>query len=116
MDGKPLYEYARQNIPLPKPIESRSCMIYNLELLNFAEGGTHNWKSPTSEIAPEDKAAMERLELMVQQNKPVDLSTIAEKDEAPVASTSALHSPQGETLNETAGAETPTTEEGILLS
>lgn len=30
MDGKPLYQYARENVPLPRPIERRECTISEL--------------------------------------------------------------------------------------
>ncbi|KAF9406890.1 hypothetical protein BGZ94_002912, partial [Podila epigama] len=35
MDGKRLYDYARQNIPLPRDIPTRKVSIYALELLSF---------------------------------------------------------------------------------
>ncbi|KAI9137412.1 pseudouridine synthase [Paraphysoderma sedebokerense] len=35
--GKPLYHYARKNLPLPKPIEPRLVAIHELELLDFSD-------------------------------------------------------------------------------
>jgi len=84
MDGKPLYHFARTGTPLPKPIEPRSCTIYNLELVNFTEGGQHTWKAPEQEIAAEDKEAIEKLEKMVQQN--TEGVVEAEADKMPEAS------------------------------
>jgi len=69
---------------LPKPIEPRSCTIYNLELVNFTEGGQHTWKAPEQEIAAEDKEAIEKLEKMVQQN--TEGVVEAEADKMPEAS------------------------------
>lgn len=51
MDGKPLYEYARKGIPLPRAIERRQVEVLELEMLEFMEGGTHDHKAP-DELAP----------------------------------------------------------------
>ncbi|KAF9133846.1 hypothetical protein BGW39_008757 [Mortierella sp. 14UC] len=39
MDGKRLYDYAREGIPLPREIPSRKVQIYDLELLSYPDGG-----------------------------------------------------------------------------
>ncbi|KAM3088256.1 pseudouridine synthase pus4 [Clarireedia jacksonii] len=49
MNGKPLYEYARQGQEIPKAIERREVNVSELELLDWYEGGTHGWKAPTEE-------------------------------------------------------------------
>ncbi|KAG1051850.1 hypothetical protein G6F43_005972 [Rhizopus delemar] len=36
MNGKRLYDYARDNIPLPKPIQPRTVLIEEIELVNFS--------------------------------------------------------------------------------
>lgn len=46
MDGKPLYEYARENKPLPRPIERRQVEVLELEMLEWMEPGTHEHKAP----------------------------------------------------------------------
>lgn len=37
MDGKPLYEYARNGLPLPRPIEPRKVNVFSLELVDWQE-------------------------------------------------------------------------------
>jgi len=41
MDGKPLYEYARKGIPLPRPIEKRSVTVHSLILQSFQQSQQH---------------------------------------------------------------------------
>ena len=59
MDGKPLYEYARQGIPLPRPIEKRKVTVHSLELVDW-KGSQHSFQWPQKEFTPDQKAAMER--------------------------------------------------------
>jgi tRNA pseudouridine55 synthase len=49
MNGKPLYEYAREGKPIPREIERRPVDVQELELLEWMEPGTHNHKPPTDE-------------------------------------------------------------------
>lgn len=49
MNGKPLYEYAREGKEIPKEIERRPVDVSELELLEFYEGDEHEWKAPTEE-------------------------------------------------------------------
>jgi tRNA pseudouridine55 synthase len=49
MNGKPLYEYAREGKEIPKAIERREVNVTELELLEWYEGGSHSWKAPTEE-------------------------------------------------------------------
>ncbi|PQE28422.1 hypothetical protein CJF30_00008151 [Rutstroemia sp. NJR-2017a BBW] len=49
MNGKPLYEYAREGKEIPKAIERREVTVSELELLEWYEGGSHSWKAPTEE-------------------------------------------------------------------
>ena len=49
MNGKPLYEYAREGKPIPREIERRPVEVLELELLEWMEGGTHDHKAPTEE-------------------------------------------------------------------
>jgi tRNA pseudouridine55 synthase len=46
MNGKPLYEYAREGKEIPREIERREVEVLNLELLEWMEGGTHSHKAP----------------------------------------------------------------------
>jgi tRNA pseudouridine55 synthase len=49
MNGKPLYEYARENLPIPREIERRPVEVEQLEMVEWMEPGTHNHKPPTDE-------------------------------------------------------------------
>lgn len=49
MNGKPLYEYAREGKEIPKEIERRPVEVLELEMLDWMKGGTHNHKAPTDE-------------------------------------------------------------------
>jgi tRNA pseudouridine55 synthase len=46
MNGKPLYEYAREGKEIPREIERREVEVLNLELVEWMEGGTHSHKAP----------------------------------------------------------------------
>lgn len=58
MDGKPLYEYARQGIPLPRPIENRKVTVHSLDLVDW-KGSHHTFRWPQKEFTPDQKAAMQ---------------------------------------------------------
>lgn len=49
MNGKPLYEYAREGKEIPREIERRPVEVLNLELVEWMEGGTHSHEAPTDE-------------------------------------------------------------------
>lgn len=55
MDGKPIYEYAREGKPLPREIEMRDVDVSELELLEWYEPGTHNHYWPTEEAQESEK-------------------------------------------------------------
>lgn len=57
MDGKPLYEYARQGIPLPRPIEKRKVTVHSLDLIDW-KGSHHSFRWPEKEFTPDQKAAL----------------------------------------------------------
>ncbi|KAI6109502.1 pseudouridine synthase [Pisolithus sp. B1] len=57
MDGKPLYEYARRGIPLPRPIGKRKVTVHSLELVSWL-GSDHSYCWPEKQFTPEEKEAM----------------------------------------------------------
>jgi tRNA pseudouridine55 synthase len=70
MDGKPLYEYARNGLALPRPIEPRKVTVHSLELVDWKEGRGpgitgHNFKWPEKTLNAEDIAAMDRIRMLV---------------------------------------------------
>jgi tRNA pseudouridine55 synthase len=66
MDGKPLYEYAREHKPLPRPIPTRRSKV-EIELLEFTPAsrtpgdGGHEYKWPTGTLSDEQKSAFKQL-------------------------------------------------------
>lgn len=66
MDGKPLYEYARKGIPLPRPIEKRAVHVSALELVDW-KGSDHSFRWPEKALSTEEKEAVAKA-----------LSTVAE--------------------------------------
>ncbi|KAL5615520.1 uncharacterized protein BROUX77_001357 [Berkeleyomyces rouxiae] len=60
MEGKPLYEYAREGKPIPREIPTREVSVEELELLEYYEPGTHKFRWPREEAdAAETKLAQQ---------------------------------------------------------
>jgi tRNA pseudouridine55 synthase len=57
MDGRPLYEYARKGLPLPRPLEPRKVTVYSLELVEW-KGSDHEFRWPEKELSKEEKLSM----------------------------------------------------------
>ncbi|KAI1853636.1 hypothetical protein JX266_001620 [Neoarthrinium moseri] len=55
MEGKPLYEYAREGKPIPREIATREVNVTELELLEWYDPGTHDHRWPA-----EDATTFER--------------------------------------------------------
>ncbi|KAK4043026.1 pseudouridine synthase [Parachaetomium inaequale] len=55
MEGKPLYEYAREGKPIPREIETREVEVAELDLVEWYEPGTHNHRWPTEEAEQAEK-------------------------------------------------------------
>ncbi|RYP24471.1 hypothetical protein DL765_000491 [Monosporascus sp. GIB2] len=49
MEGKPLYEYAREGKPIPREIATREVDVSELELVEWYEPGTHSHRWPAEE-------------------------------------------------------------------
>ncbi|KAG8762958.1 hypothetical protein FRC11_006825 [Ceratobasidium sp. 423] len=72
MDGKPLYEYARENKPLPRPIEARTCTVHELVLESWIPAAQspddtegHHYKFPENEITEERRTSMNQIKELV---------------------------------------------------
>ncbi|KAK8034993.1 hypothetical protein PG993_009988 [Apiospora rasikravindrae] len=55
MEGKPLYEYAREGKPIPREIQTREVNVTELEMVEWYEPGTHSHRWPA-----EDATTFER--------------------------------------------------------
>ncbi|KZV88414.1 pseudouridine synthase [Exidia glandulosa HHB12029] len=58
MDGKPLYEYARKGLPLPRPIEGRRVTIHSLTLESWLpqDDPQHSWRFPEKRLTEDERA------------------------------------------------------------
>lgn len=88
MNGKPLYEYAREGIPLPKPIEPRKVTV---NFFNVCDKDL-NWDQTEYGLPADGEATAEEKEMILKQNqemlKHVDTSSL-DKLTSVVASTEA---------------------------
>lgn len=60
MDGKPLYEYARTGLPLPRPIPPRTVTVHSLEIVDWTEGTAHQFRWPERVLSSADREKMKR--------------------------------------------------------
>ncbi|CAO1625174.1 unnamed protein product [Sympodiomycopsis kandeliae] len=69
MDGRKLFDYARNNIPLPRPIEPREIEVTKLELLDWFTPDQHQFKGSQTELPEEEKKLVGRVKEMVGQKE-----------------------------------------------
>lgn len=55
MEGKPLYEYAREGKAIPREIETREVTVDELEMVEWYAPGTHSHRWPTEEAEQAEK-------------------------------------------------------------
>ncbi|PHH76955.1 hypothetical protein CDD80_1083 [Ophiocordyceps camponoti-rufipedis] len=60
MNGKPLYEYARAGVPIPREIERRKVEA-DVELLEWFEPGSHSFRWPTEEADETERNLAEKV-------------------------------------------------------
>ena len=61
MQGKRLYEYAREGKEVPKEIQERPVKVEELELIEWLDGGTHDSRLPKEEAEMESKELAEKV-------------------------------------------------------
>ncbi|GAA6010835.1 hypothetical protein JCM11491_004558 [Sporobolomyces phaffii] len=101
MDGKPLYEYARSNTPLPRPIPSRKVTVSAIDLVSFTSGAdrTDAYEFPKEKLGEAERVEIERLERMVKTGQTTLPSTeeVVGKDDGGEAKTDAPAAVEPET-------------------
>ncbi|KAL2829992.1 pseudouridine synthase [Aspergillus cavernicola] len=61
VQGKKLYEYAREGKEPPIEIKSRPVEVTDIQVVEWYEPGTHEYKWPEAEAAAEEKAVAEKI-------------------------------------------------------
>ncbi|EEH49555.2 tRNA pseudouridine(55) synthase [Paracoccidioides brasiliensis Pb18] len=61
VQGKRLYEYAREGIEPPVEILKRPVEVMNLEIVEWYEGGTHDYVFPMEEVNSTEKAIAKKM-------------------------------------------------------
>jgi tRNA pseudouridine55 synthase len=61
MEGKPLYEYAREGKPIPREIATREVEVEDLELVEWYEPGTHSYRWPAEEATNFERSFAEQV-------------------------------------------------------
>jgi tRNA pseudouridine55 synthase len=85
MDGKPLYEYARKGIPLPRPIDPRQVTVHSLEIMKWL-GTDHSFVWPAKSLTVDEKKAMETALQGIQEDVSLtDCPETASNDSPPTA-------------------------------
>ncbi|KAI9713054.1 MAG: hypothetical protein M1820_001039 [Bogoriella megaspora] len=59
--GKKMYEYAREGKELPIEIQERPVEVVDLELADWMESGTHEYRLPSEDAAGETKAVVSKI-------------------------------------------------------
>ncbi|TFK76289.1 pseudouridine synthase [Pluteus cervinus] len=84
MDGRPLYEYARKGIPLPRPIEPRQVTVHSLELVEWL-GNNHSFRWPEKTMDGDAKQALATALKSVNEGVSLDDNRELDEGEAPQA-------------------------------
>lgn len=81
VNGKPLYEYARAGQEIPREIEERPVEVLDIELLDWLDAGSHDFKQPAGEAEEAIKAAAEKILDLPQQPSTNGIDTAKRKRE-----------------------------------
>jgi tRNA pseudouridine55 synthase len=115
MNGKPLYEYAREGKEIPREIKKRAVEVTELELLEWMEGGAHDHEWPTEEAGKAEKDVAEEV---WRQEKEADANTVDSTESNSAARKRKLEENQDELVSERLASKRKTsiTEEEATMS
>lgn len=85
IQGVRLYEYARAGMEPPVEIKSRDVQVYDLQILEWYEPGTHDYKWPEVEMTGEEKEVAEKM-----LDKEAAIPVASEAEEAEQAAANSL--------------------------
>ncbi|KAH7318559.1 pseudouridine synthase [Stachybotrys elegans] len=81
MNGKPLYEYAREGKPIPREIEGRTVEVQEIKLVEWYEPGTHKHRWPTEEAEAAERNLAEQVWRVKKQQETNKKLTPEEKEQ-----------------------------------
>ncbi|KAK5993356.1 tRNA pseudouridine synthase 4 [Cladobotryum mycophilum] len=81
MNGKPLYEYAREGKPIPREIKGREVDVLELELVEWYEPKSHNHRWPTEEAEAAERNLAEQVWRIKKQQETSRKLTPEEKEQ-----------------------------------
>jgi tRNA pseudouridine55 synthase len=100
MDGKPLYEYARNGEKLPRPIEPRKVIVHELVLESWQEGKKegagqedkgHGFRWPEKKMTQEERELADTAARLVREAEAAESQASSASLEAPASSTAESH-------------------------
>lgn len=80
MNGKPLYEYAREGKPIPREIEGREVEASEIELVEWYEPGKHSHRWPTEQAEAAERNLAEQVWRLKKQQEMSKKLTAKEKE------------------------------------
>lgn len=81
MNGKPLYEYAREGKPIPREIQGREVTALEVEIIEWYEPKSHNFRWPTEEAEAAERSLAEQVWNVKKQQESSKKLTPEEKEE-----------------------------------
>ncbi|KAK1243667.1 hypothetical protein MKX08_001805 [Trichoderma sp. CBMAI-0020] len=81
MNGKPLYEYAREGKPIPREIEGREVEVLEIELVEWYEPKKHSHRWPTEEAEAAERNLAEQAWRVTKQQETARKLTPEEKEQ-----------------------------------